>query len=303
MTLRITNSIRDWNVHQVERNAFLCTQKQQWGEADFNACEYLEEDQVTLPYFDRDEYRTEQPTQQQLLEAQQQFVTHVQDIFNTDVKFGSHSLVVATRHGYVPDGRFKISFRAVVHGYSIRMGSIPALIHSVAKVPDYFDTSPYHSRQKLAVLGACKGSGDTRVLQPVQADVERVQDFLVQLLQGEEQMLEVPDLPVYSKAKSIGEAQAGAVWSKAAPCLESAGFLAPRPIGTREHSVTFTCDNRSSTHPCPLCACVHDRCVCLIKSKGKQNVAFKSFWSAGTTGTLLRKWMVLIVSRITANGA
>lgn len=76
---------------------------------------------------------------------------------------------------------------------------------------------------------------------------------IAQALTGNEQLLGVDD--VDPKRRRLNKPPPED-WDRAKMVLEGAGFLDPRPLGTRESSITFTADNLGL--PCPCCVLVHD---------------------------------------------
>ena len=104
------------------------------------------------------------------------------------------SYVVAQRHGYCPKhSRFKLSLRTFVQGISIHHSNCPAFIRALdpavndRSIKDYscfWDMSVYkRSEQMMCAINGKKGSGDTRVLEPLELsdlDDERILKYVVQ---------------------------------------------------------------------------------------------------------------------------
>lgn len=149
--------------------------------------------------------------------------------------------------------RWKGSVRVYVEGFRLEMGSMPTLIRELNQA-DFWDLSVYSSRQKLGILGSCKGNGDARVLTPVGGwDPSRA---TVQVLTGEEQGLEF-DSTASTPRRALGLANAPPEWDEASPVLEAHGFGNPRYRGRREESITFQCDCLGTD--CACCSSQHDR--------------------------------------------
>lgn len=263
-SVKYSSSIKDWQPRSLPLDNFLALQAASFGSKNFNVCEFLEGNQLVHPYFDRDQYCDHEALQNEQEEALRVFLNNVALFCEDapDLQDPSSEVVVATRHGRVPDGRYKLSFRAFITTYRVQVRHIPTIIRRLAP-PDYFDLAPYKSAQKLAVAGACKGNGDTRVLTPLPQHAHRLKDFLSQVVSGQEQELEIPDSDASPSAgntsRLLADHEVSAMWQRCKPLLERAGFLNPQYVGKRADSVHFKSDNRDEDHPCPLCALVHER--------------------------------------------
>lgn len=261
MQISFANSLTDWQPKVSFVQDFLAGQAAQWGRPNFNWTEFLTPDTTVRIYLDRDRYlpHAHPPPQQTLQQERQQLLDKVQHMFGDSPEFDpSRHVHLATRHGLVPaKNQYKISIRCYISCFSIRMGDIPKLLRHFDP-EEYFDLAPYSARQKLGIPGACKGKdGDYRVLQL--EDGVRPEDCIAQLLTGDEISLDFDKLPDNRVSESDFRGQAPAEWETVAARLEEAGFLDPRYVSRRKHSLTFSCSNRAATCPCPCCRLVHDR--------------------------------------------
>ncbi len=217
--------------------------------------ELFDDDQLVLPYLDRDEYRSTAPSTEELQELQAEFYEQVKSMFVHDSHFDPEAQIfVATRHGVKGD-RFKISFRAVVQGYKIKYTDIP-LLTQCGDRQDYFDLAPYNKNQLLGIVGGCKGNGDDRVLTPIPSQMDQLPSFTAQVLQGNEMLLEQNEQKSPAPLSLMG-GQAVPGWADVEPLLHDAGFSNPVYLRTRSLSHTFTCDARGED--CPCCDNQHDR--------------------------------------------
>lgn len=162
------------------------------------------------------------------------------------------------RHGWLASGKFKISFRFWVRGFSILLQDMPAMIKYMLRGHEQpFDLSVYSARRLLAVPGGCKGGGDTRKLNLI--GYARPEECLAQNLVGDERELVIPDevktVALFGASKQPPPPE----WSTVKEVLEAHGFGDPVFKGTREQSLTFTCD------------CLGKECRCCTHTHEKQN--------------------------------
>ncbi len=264
MTLQITDSLTDWAPKTLSVPDFLALQLARWGRPDFNACEFMTHDTVVRPYTDRDLYLDHPPTPAEIARERQLCHDSLCLIFGTSLTSGSGDdfdphlhLRFAHRHGYVPaKAMHKISIRAYVTRYSIRMGDIPLLLRYFEQ-DAFWDMAPYAARQKLAVPGGCKGQGgDHRVLELEPGT--RPEDCLAQYLTGQEERLGGFEQATSQQPKGCFDGEVPEDWEAMVPRLVEAGFVDPYVVGRRPNSITFRAPANLGS-PCPCgCGCVHD---------------------------------------------
>lgn len=250
MTIAYTDSLSDWDVKHIPISQFLQQQQSQWGQ--LSRFENLSHGLTVCPYFDFDEYLTRQPSQSLLQERLATCHYHIHQIFQHDENFNMDRIFMAHRHGLVDGKGWKVSFRFWIAGYAILVEHMPALINmcSTPEGKKLWDTSIYSSRQKLGCVGSFKHSGDLRVLEV--DDRTQAEWCLAQRLVGTEQKLACE-----SVTKGLGvQGEVPQDWEALRAVLEEAGFGDPRFKGMREHSATFTADNKGGT--CPCCQNQHD---------------------------------------------
>lgn len=266
--IKYTKALSNWVVQSLAPHDFMQMQRDLWGQPTFNVCEYLTADTMVKVYTDRDRYCDEEPSQELLQQERQECINRLAAMFYADPRFDVSHIHIAYRHGQVSkaDGtKWKISFRCYVQGFKIRVGSIPDMIRACQSeehaTEDFWDMSPYKSKQLLAVPGGCKGSQDHRVLEL--EDPAALPHCVVQNLLGDEVLL---DMEEFSSDKTQLRQDVTAMqlskrsltspaWDEVQPLLEQAGFKGLVYMGDRKHSLTFRCDR---SRPCACCLYQHD---------------------------------------------
>ena len=255
--VQYTRGLGDWNVQTASADALMAGLMASWSREDHHVCEYLEEHFITRPFFDFDHELPEAPTSQQLQLAHSRCERAIRQMFGPDPDFDYETDVVcAHRHGFVPaKGLYKISFRYWIRGFCLPMGHIPWLIRACASpdTVDVFDLTIYSKRRLMAVVGACKGRGDHRVLD--MDDRTHARWTLCQVLEGDERQLDMSD---EIKATPYGESKGTAPpdWRVLEAALVQAGFRDPVCVGRRAESITIQAGNLGVD--CPCCPNVHD---------------------------------------------
>lgn len=249
---------QSWTAQSLPVSQYHDQQAECFGHPQFNRFELLHASMLVHPYFDMDAYSDAAPSdslvKQQEEAARQNVIKHFK---MGDSLFCEDHVLVATRHGMVPaKQKFKISVRVYVTCYSIALQDMAALVKAFQEpgLPqgDFWDEGVYSTRQKLGIVGACKGDGDWRVLTPL-GDWEPSL-ATVQHLTGTEQQLAAQPRKAPAKATINDEA-----WEEVVPHLEARGFREPRLISRKAAGFDFTADNKGVD--CPCCPWVHDRCV------------------------------------------
>lgn len=261
--VRYTDAIGDWTV----REASLTDHLHHIGQACEGAippttrCEVLQHGSPTLPYFDFDSIvGTDEAGHRE--RAWNRCRRAITEIFGADPTFSFDSNVAhAHRHGWVGPGRFKVSFRFWVRGYSIMPEQMPSLIKACtpSHMHDVFDFSIYSKRRLLACVGGVKGGGDTRVLEV--DDPAMVEWCVCQRLSGDEVKLDVKEETTAPIDPSNVKLEHYEEWGVLREVLVQAGFVDPVYKGRRELSVSFTCSLLGVS--CPCCSHVHDHQVCI----------------------------------------
>ncbi len=261
--VRYTDAIGDWTLRETTLEEHLLHIKKACTGAipPTTRCEYLEHGTPVLPYFDFDSVaQTDAPEHRR--RAWDLCRRVIIEIFGGDPSFSFETKVAhAHRHGWLEPGRFKISFRFWVRGYSIRPEHMPALIKACTP-PDVlpvFDLSIYSRRRLLACVGGVKGGGDRRVLQV--DDPDMVEWCVCQRLSGDEVKLDLSDEMTPPSCSSLDGVKTEQYegWGILREVLVKAGFVDPGYKGRRELSVSFTCSLLGVS--CPCCPHVHDRQV------------------------------------------
>jgi hypothetical protein len=160
-----------------------------WGSVHY--CESLRPTTKVKPFFDWDLYVPDEPSPERkrayLEDAKRQLVGALE--LDSD-----ENIAIATSHGDVParDGNtYKLSIRFYVQGYAIRATDLAAFVAArpglTKSATAGWDNSvyPVRSERLLRVVGAIKGSGDTRVLEPAD-HLRPYHHYLVQCLIGNE---------------------------------------------------------------------------------------------------------------------
>ncbi|KAK9793460.1 hypothetical protein WJX73_000505 [Symbiochloris irregularis] len=165
----------------------------------FTAFEYLQDDALTKPYFDYEEYHDEEPHANDIHSVLCTLKDSIRDCFMGEDGFDENKQVAyAQRHGWVGGSltprRFKLSFRAYVMGYAIRYTQMPHFLKEYGGGWK-FDLSVYKAGGQLyGCVGGCKGlipgkDMDARMLVPLTHHSD-ARAFLVQALDGDEKVLQ-----------------------------------------------------------------------------------------------------------------
>lgn len=240
-----------WEPVTVSVTDFLKEQQQRWGQNSYCKFEYLTWGTQIRPYFDYDATMDAEPVN--VGAHRTKCLDAVTEIFAADPNFDVlKQVVIGHRHGWLPTGKYKVSFRLFVSGYSILLEDMPKLIKECSADEGHpWDIGVYHRQQKMGVPGACKSPQDPRTLEL--EDQSQAAQCIIQNLCGDERALQgfQDDQHVYSSLTVTPSR-----WSIFLPHLVKAGFRDPVPIATRPHSITFQAANKGMD--CPCCDNVHD---------------------------------------------
>ena len=243
MMISIAHGLKQtWDVQQVTLTQFLKQQKQNWGLRNYNVFETLSHGMKLAPYLDYDMQFDKQPDIQS---HRTKCMQAIHEIFGADPDFCADQQVkVGYRHGWLPTGKYKVSFRFWVRGYSILMEHMPALIRQCsAPSDDTWDLSVYSCKRKMGVPGACKSPEDPRALELEDRDHPEL--CIIQYLDGTER-----ELKGFDQTQTLQLShQTPPEWDAVATLLHDRGFGNPVYKGCRDSSLTFDCD-------CKGCACV-----------------------------------------------
>ena len=151
-------------------------------------CESYTGDAVVKPFFDYDAHG-EDPTN-----AREVFLETCAPPVLAVLSVGMDALAVATRSGWLPDGRFKTSIRIFVQGLRLRAAEMSdRLAHEAFSDPGWDKgIYPAPGRERLlAVGGGVKSEeGDARRLEPL-GEPREYSQYLIQALTGQEDDVEV----------------------------------------------------------------------------------------------------------------
>ena len=260
--------------------------------------------------YDRTYDIEERPDDPDLQQTRQQLIQTVKDIMEVTVgaERDSYAVHTAQRHGPLPDGKFKVSFRLFVSGCKTSPCSIKnAIVESGCKE---FDLSVYSRNRRLCMILGSKNKQDSRKLVPSNEEItafkedrpnkEPLQDpdFLKQYLATyveEDWPLLEKDLdhdtardnaPDSSEDEQTTERPARVrrsipqvpSFETIRELLQVSGFHNPRQVhpsyeeGT-SIKVAFDCDSRDD---CPLCHKQHDNQNWLAIIDTKSGVAVRN---------------------------
>ncbi len=252
-----------WTPKTLPAADFLQQQRDRWGRPSFNRCETLLATDEVIPYLDYDTYIDHQPTKEDHDKHLRLCLEKLGEMFHDPNVFDlARDVRVGHSHGWVPQKQtYKVSLRFWVPAFSIAMGDMPLLINYWDQ-GDFWDTSPYHARQKLRVPGACKGEGDERVLELAVGTPP--EECLAQNVRpGSRHLGNFEPVPRSLKRRRLEDAPgiSGANepfdWEEAKRALVDFGFDTPVKVGVREDSITFTSADKGLD--CPLgCGRAHD---------------------------------------------
>lgn len=245
----------------------------------------LRERTVTKFFFDYDEKMDVEPDQYYLNQVKETLKERVQLIMTTGTGMiiedgASLDIVFASRHGRLPDGAFKVSYRIFVGGFrttltGIRNAIINTEVSSGFKMS--LDMSIYASNRRLCMILCKKSARDDRILLP-EADEPYSEDFIrkffVQDVDDSWPLIEVERFVQVDEANNDANERVPArqekrtrtclshdTFKRLIPVLESIGFVnpfqtgLPREMNDRDIYFDFSCENR---HDCPICHKSHD---------------------------------------------
>lgn len=172
--------------------------------------EYLSQATGTLCkiYLDKDiNCGKEKPSATDISRHTQEVVSRVSDIVDllNHADAGERPPVtwrIATRHGFKPDGTYKLSFRPYISGVTINYYDIPYLLSSANQMDGYWDTSVYAEKENLlAAINGKKGRrhpgepDDLRVLEMQDGDTveDHFLDYVAQYVDPSWPVLHAPD--------------------------------------------------------------------------------------------------------------
>ena len=157
--------------------------------------EVLAKGAVTKLYLDRDEVMPpgQELTPERIAASLEEVHRHMEYIIHNP---GNHHVTyrVAQRHGILPDGRAKLSFRPYVSGVKIKYSDIPRYIHDISpETAGFWDTAPYGGTQQLLGCINCgKSDKDPRIMLP-ESPEDPVEDYIAQIVDDDWPLLVVPD--------------------------------------------------------------------------------------------------------------
>ncbi len=126
---------RAWHCHYLPADQFHEQQRALFGRREFQRFEILDSTQLVKPYFDRDRYSHEEPTEQQLLAEQDECRLRICQHFPED------QVLLATRHGWVPaKAMHKISVRVYVLGHKIELSDMGKLLPAFNADAPFWDS-------------------------------------------------------------------------------------------------------------------------------------------------------------------
>ena len=205
-TMRFVTSITSRRVEHWSVEDFI--EKRESSGKRFTAFEYLQDNMLTKPYFDYEQYYDQAPpTANEVQSVLSGLKYSIRDCFMGYEDFDdSKQVAYAQRHGWVGGSstqrRYKVSFRAYVLGYAIRYTQMPQFLKEHGGGWK-FDMSVYKAKEQLyGCVGGCKGAipgkdMDERVLTPLTHHNDTTA-FLVQALNGKEKILQCALLEVPS---------------------------------------------------------------------------------------------------------
>lgn len=156
-----------WVAETLSSTLYHRQQLELWGRPDFCRFELLEGRQEVVPYLDWDSHLPSPPDALEVDLYEQTCRKKVQQLLEAlDVE--DTQVLLAQRHGVVPKtGKWKASVRAYVPGLKVVMADMRDIIVQQDQ-GDFWDLSVYSTKQKLGIVGSCKGAdADYRVLTPI----------------------------------------------------------------------------------------------------------------------------------------
>lgn len=170
--------------------------------------EILYNDEDIKPYFDYDYKQKRRYTEEELEE-------HLQKCkYGLNVFFGeivndwdiSRDVAIASRHGRVTSGEYKISYRFyVINGMYTNLQTMDALVKTRGEL-SMFDKSVYNHNRKMGMLYGHKSKEDRRVLLPIEKMRWRQMDFVIQYVPTSykyELMCEMPEINMITREKKV----------------------------------------------------------------------------------------------------
>jgi len=247
----------------------------------FSTLPALRERTTTKFFFDYDEKLNTVPDQSYLDMVKATLRDRVYMIMTTGTGLQlteDLDMVFASRHGMLPGGQFKVSFRIFVSGFRTTLNSIRNAVVNTEMLNGtkmMMDTSVYSVSRRLCMVLCRKNMQDARVLMPddgITLNEETIRKFLVQDVDEKwpmlsvEKMIEVAEddtdeIPTERQEKRVRTCLSHETFRKLVPVLESIGFTDVQQTGLpsersdRDIYFDFTCSKRDK---CPICAGVHD---------------------------------------------
>lgn len=270
--IRITRGLKQkWDAEEVTVKDFLKEQSTTWGTSCLFELLKHEDDKPVVPYFDYDEECSCQPSD--LKSIRQKCIDALTGIFSADTDFDPDvNIKVGYRHGWLPSGKYKVSYRFWVRRYSILMQHIPSLIKACSKEEweDLWDLQVYSAKRKMGLPGSCKSPEDPRVLEL--EDRNHPELCIIQYLDGSETPLQ--DFEASTAYSNVSRCHPPENWAAILPLLKDFGFTDPCFIGTRPQSITFRSNLGES---CPCCPHTHDHQSYYVKQCPDGRLMVKSY--------------------------
>lgn len=253
--IRYSDGLKEkWSPCNLPLSDFLNEQEARWGDETFQRFELLQHTQKVILYYDFDKLLDRKPTPQELQQDLQLCLDTLTSVFEADPDFqASTDILYGHRHGYIAHKRkHKVSYRFWIPRYHALLEDLPKLNNHYG-LHEVFDPNVYHSSQKLGIPGACKGGGDTRVLEL--GDKSWAEWCLAQRVPPDSHILEgFPDESIINKYKGVKTVPED--WEEVRSILEEYGFTDATFIKTRETSITFSSSCLGSLCPCG-CGGIH----------------------------------------------
>ena len=144
--------------------------------------EVLYNDEEIKPYFDYDYKQNRRYTAEELEEHLQKCKYALNVFFGQIVNDWdiTRDVAIASRHGKVPSGEYKISYRFyVINGMYTNLQTMDMIVKTMNEL-NIFDSSVYNHNRKIAMLYGHKSKDDRRVLLPIEKMKWRHVDFIIQ---------------------------------------------------------------------------------------------------------------------------
>nr|QOI90618.1 hypothetical protein HWQ62_00487 [Pyramimonas orientalis virus] len=173
-----------------------------------NKMEVLYNDVMLKPYLDYDYKKKEKYDVNELIDHLTKCKDGISDFFRqfvTDWEF-ERDVAIASRHGRVPTGEYKISYRFyVINGMYTTLQTMDKLVKTKVEL-NIFDASVYNNNRKMAMLYGHKSREDRRTLLPIEKLKWKHTDFIIQYVPREykyELSCDIPDVNVINKEKKV----------------------------------------------------------------------------------------------------